>query len=78
MSNNLAELIEYLELYKVLLESKYYTPSKEDEANELMEAIENAKKKAQYTFFSLKQDVYCVFFSNFAAEWNYNDDQNIG
>ena len=47
MSNNLADLIEYLELYKVLLESKYYTPSKEDEANELMEAIENAKKKAE-------------------------------
>ncbi len=47
MSDNLTELFEYLELYKVLLESKYYNPSKEDDASELITIIETARQRAE-------------------------------
>ena len=49
MSSHLAELLDYLELYRGLLESKYYDPSLKKEAEALIELIENTKAKAEKT-----------------------------
>lgn len=47
MSSNLSELLDYLELYKVLLESKFYDPEKTEDAAALIDLIEKAKAKAE-------------------------------
>ena len=84
MSGYVSELLDYLELYKLLLEEGYYDQSKKKEATQLMELIDslnNCKSDNNYTSFDfgvLKKKIGTIFHpdiykTSIPAEYNIDN-----
>ncbi len=67
MSGYVSELLDYLDLYKVLLENHFYSDENNDKANELIRLIESLntaydnKDLSSYNFVDLKRTLSILF-----------------
>ena len=74
MSGYVSELLDYLDLYKLLLENGYYNPEKKEDAKELLDLIDSLEectdnhKLKEFNFNILKRKVNNIFHPDLYKE----------